>query len=74
MGIEKILRKVASAHGITAEEVKEEIEKAIEEAWRNPPDDGGVTIACQRKVAYKGEIPAPEEVIRYILGELLKNS
>lgn len=40
MHMTKILRKIADENGITVEEMREEMQKAINEAWRNPPDDG----------------------------------
>ncbi len=39
MKMEKILKKVARANGVTVKEVKTEIQRAINEAWKNPPVD-----------------------------------
>lgn len=70
MNMKKILRKIAKENGVTVAEVREEMQKAITEAWTNPPKDGGVTKAYQRRVPSKGAIPTPEEVIRYAAGEI----
>ena len=55
MNMKKILKRIAKENGVTVEEVREEMQKAITEAWKNPPADGGVTAAYQRKVPCKGE-------------------
>lgn len=73
MKMENILKEVARANGVTVKEVKNEMQKAINEAWKNPPNDGGMTAAYQRKVPCRGEIPTPEELIRYMAGEIRKN-
>ncbi|MDE6902687.1 MAG: terpene synthase/cyclase family protein [Lachnospiraceae bacterium] len=72
MRMEKILKQIAREHGVTVKEVREEMQKAITEAWTNPPGDGGVTAAHQRRVPCKGEIPTPEELIRYAAAEIRK--
>ena len=70
MKMEKILERIAMENGITVKEVREEMQKAITEAWKNPPKDGGVTVACQCRVPCEGEVPTPEELIRYVVKEL----
>ena len=40
MNMRKILRSVARANGVTVKEVREEMQKSITEAWKNPPEDG----------------------------------
>lgn len=65
MSMRKIYRKIAREHGISPKEVREEMQAAITEAYRNPPDDN-VTVAYQNRVPRKGEIPTPEEFIRYV--------
>ena len=68
MKMEKILKKVARANGVTVREVKTEIQAAINEAWKNPPDDAAA--AYQRKVPFAGEIPTPDEFIRFMVNEI----
>lgn len=72
MGMRKIYRKIAREHGVSVEEVKEDMQAAIAAAYGNPPKDGGITAAYQRQVPRKGEIPTPEEFIRYAAGKARK--
>lgn len=72
MKMEKILKKVARANGVTVREVKTEIQAAINEAWKNPPDDAAA--AFQRKVPCAGEIPTPDEFIRFMVNEIRINN
>ena len=65
MDINKILGQVAEADGVSIEEVKKEMQAAISAAYQNPSDDGGRTEARQKEVPCRGEIPTPEEFIRY---------
>ena len=64
MSMRKIYREVAKKHGVSVKEVKEEMQKALDHAYTNTPDDG-VTGVCQKQVPSKGEIPTPEEFIKY---------
>lgn len=64
MSMRKIYRKVARKHGVSVKEVKEEMQKALDYAYTNTPDDG-VTEAYQKQVPSKDEIPTPYEFIRY---------
>ena len=74
MRMRKILKQVARENGVTVKEVREEMQKAINEAWQNPPRDGGVTAAYQRRVPCRGTIPTPEELIRYAAAEIKKQA
>ena len=74
MKMKKIRKRIAKENGVTVEEVREEMQKAITEAWKNPPADGGVTAAYQRKVPCKGEVPTPEELIRYAAAEIRRQA
>lgn len=64
MSMRKIYRKVARKHGVSVKEVKEEMQKALDYAYTNTPDDG-ITEAYQKQVPSKGEIPTPDEFIKY---------
>ena len=66
----KIYRKIARENGVSVKEVKEDMQAAITAAYQNPPMDGGVTAAYQRQVPRKGEIPTPDELIRYMAGKV----
>lgn len=70
MKMKKVLREVARANGVSVKEVRKEIQKAVDEAWKNPPNDGGVTASYQQRVPCRGEIPTPEELIHYMAGEI----
>lgn len=70
MKIQAILKKVADENNVSVNEVREEIQKAIDSAWLNPPNDGGITITHQQKVPCKDKIPTPEELICYLAEEL----
>lgn len=72
MKMEKILKKVARANGVTVKEVETEIQAAINEAWNNPPDDAAA--AYQRKVPCMGAIPTPDEFIRFMTNEIRINN
>lgn len=70
MGMRSVYRKIAREYGVSVAEVKREIQLMIEDAWKNPPNDGGVTEAYQRQVPCKGEIPTPDELIRYAAAKI----
>lgn len=62
----KVIRafeKIAKSEGISVNEVKQEIQKAIDDAIQS--DDPAVQ-AYWKKMKYKGEKPTPEEVVLYI--------
>lgn len=64
MSMRKIYRKIAREHGVSPKEVREEMQAAIMQAYQNPPDDN-ITVAYQNRVPRKGDVPTPEEFIRY---------
>ncbi len=70
MGMRKIYRKIARENGVSARQVKADMQEAITVAYKNPPKDGGVIAAYQRQVPRKGEIPTPEEFVRYMAGKV----
>lgn len=62
----KVIRafeKIAKSEGISVNEVKQEIQKAIDDAIQS--DDPAVQ-AYWKKMKYKGEKPTQEEVVLYI--------
>ncbi len=69
MNMRKIYREVARKHGVTVEEVKREMQAAINEAYTNTPNDG-ITGAYQNRVPRKGEIPTTDAFIRYVAKEV----
>lgn len=64
MSMRKVYRKVARKYGVTVEEVKREMQSAIDETYNNS-DNNDITKAYQNKVPREGEIPTVDEFIRY---------
>ena len=63
-----IYRQIAKKHGVTVEEVRKEIQAAIDAAYLGEKD--GITEAYQQQVPHnKGEVPTPEELIRHLIRE-----
>lgn len=73
MSMRKIYRKVAKRYGVSVAEVKKEMQAAITDAYTNPLNDNEITKAYQRRVPSKGEIPTPDELIRYASEQLKQN-
>lgn len=65
MDLMKIYRKIAAENGIGVNEVQDEMQAALNEAYQNPPDDNGTTKAYQKQVPSSGNVPTPDEFIRY---------
>ena len=63
MDINDIFKDIAKKHHVSVEEVRCEIQKAIDDAYENPGDD--LTAYRQRQIPRKGERPTPEEFIAY---------
>ncbi len=72
MKMEEILKEVARVNSVTVKVVETEIQAVINEAWKNPPDDEAA--AYQRKVPCMGEIPTPDEFIRFMVNEIQINN
>lgn len=70
MDMRKIYREIARKNGVSVRDVKKDMQAAITAAYKNPPKDGGVIAAYQRQVPRKGEIPTPDELIRYMAGKV----
>ncbi len=65
MSMRSVYRKIARQNGITIKELRAEMQDMINAAWTNPQNNG-VMRAYQSQVHSKGEIPTPDEVIRYV--------
>lgn len=68
MSMRKIYRQIAKKYGVSVQEVKQEMQAAINEAYQGSTDE--ITTAYQQQVPRKGEIPTQEELIRYISKEV----
>lgn len=69
MSMRKIYREIARKNGVTTDEVKREMQEALEHAYKNTPNDG-ITGAYQNRVPRRGEVPTPEEFVRYAASQL----
>jgi len=54
----KIYREIARKHGISVDEMKQEMQSAIDEAYKNPD-------SSLHSINNTGDIPSPNEVITY---------
>ncbi|WP_242996560.1 sporulation initiation factor Spo0A C-terminal domain-containing protein [Lacrimispora amygdalina] len=66
----KIYRKIAKKNGVSVAEVKRDMQEAINAAYQNPPQDGGVDAAYQQRIPCKRAIPTPDEFIRYAANKI----
>ena len=73
MNMRKIYRELAKKHGVSVKEVREEMQAALTEAYTNPLNNNVITKAYQNRIPRQGEIPTPEEAVRYLVGEVKKN-
>ena len=69
MSMKDVYRQIAKAHGVTVKEVREEIQRSINEAWNDPQNDE-ITRAYQNRVSCRGATPTPDELIRYVAGKI----
>ena len=74
MSMRSIYRKVAKKYGVSAKEVRKEIQATITEAYTNPLNQNEITKAYQNRVPCKGEIPTLEEMIRYLAKQAKKEN
>ena len=73
MSLDKARRAIeltARREGITAEQVRQEIQEAIDRAFDNPPND--LAAYKIRQIPCKGERPTPEEFIVYVAEQASK--
>ncbi len=71
MSMRTIYRKVAKKHGVTAAEVKREMQAAIDCAYRKP-DKTETEKSFQKRVQAQSEIPTAEELICFLAKEVKK--
>jgi len=70
MSMRSIYRKIAREHNVSVEEVKREMQAAVDFAYQNVRDDSAAER--QRQVRRKGEIPTAEEFILFASEEINK--
>ena len=73
MSMRKIYRELAKKHGVSAKEVRQEMQTALTEAYTDPLNNNEITKAYQNRVPCQGAIPTPEEAVRYLAGKVKKN-
>lgn len=71
MKAKKAIKKVAAENGVTVKEVREEIQKAIDEGMKSTDPKA---IELWKNCPKKGSKPTPEELIEYLTKILEKDS
>ena len=69
----KLYRKLAKKHGVTVAEVKQDMQEAINTVYTDP-DKNLINIKAQNAVPRMGDIPTPDELIRYAAAEVRRKS
>ncbi len=70
MNMRSIYRKIAKEQGITVEEVKRQMQAAIDDAYLKSNKAEGVSH-FQKSIPYQGQIPTTEEFIASIADKIL---
>lgn len=69
MNINRILKKIAIKNGVSVEQVRRDIQKALDEGWNSSDEK---VREYWRKIPSKHEKPTLEEVILHIITECNK--
>ena len=69
MNLNKILKEIAVKNGISVAEVRQDIQKALDEGWNSNDEK---VKAYWRKIPTKHEKPTLEEVILFMVAECMK--
>lgn len=64
MSMKKIYKKIAKKHGVTWQEVRNDIQSALNYCYSDP-NRNILNVVCQGEVPKRGEIPTPEEFTQY---------
>ena len=67
MEFKELMEKVAKKHGTTALEVYSEIQKVIDVGMKDSDEE----VQKQRELCTDFAYPPPEELIQYLVGEML---
>ena len=65
MDFEKIYETIAKKHGVSVQDVKAEMEVALQIAWKSRQKCSDVEEK-QKRISPDGEVPTTEAVIRFI--------
>lgn len=66
----EVYRKIAKKYGVSVKEVKRDMQEALTMAYKNAPKDE--TGENQARVPRAGDVPTPEEFIRYAVEKIEK--
>ena len=69
MSMRNIYRKIARENGVSVEEVKREMQAAINAAYKNPSPQSAMQ---QCAIPKTGKVPTTDELIRYVVAEACK--
>lgn len=64
----EVYRKIAKKYGVSVKEVKRDMQEALTIAYRDAPKEE--TAGKQDQVPRKGDVPTPEEFIRYAVKKI----
>lgn len=64
----EVYRKIAKKYGVSVKEVKRDMQEALTMAYRGAPK--GETAENQAQVPSAGDVPTPEEFIRYAVKKI----
>ncbi len=73
MSNRKIYRQLAKKHGVSAKEIKNDMQSALNQAYQTPSQNE-ITAAYQNRVVRKGEVPTTNEFLSYAKAEVKKRS
>lgn len=68
---EKILEKIARKNGTTPGDVRDQMQRAIDQAYDHPADGAAPLWA---ELTFRGERPTPEELVLQLAALLQKNT
>lgn len=64
MNNKKLYKKIAKEHNVTWQEVRDDMQSALNHAYENP-NRNILNVVSQSKVPKKGDVPTPEGFIKY---------
>lgn len=71
MTSKQVYKEIAKNHGVTWQEVRNEMQSALTQAYEDP-NRNILNVITQRNVTKKGTVPTPEEFLRYSKNRLAK--
>lgn len=71
MSMRQVYRKIAKKHGVSVEEVKNDMQEALNHAYNNTSKEE-TTKLFQNQIPKRDQIPTPEEFIQFAANNLNK--